>query len=120
MSKKYLISFFTILIIFIISVPLIEYHFFFNEQKAVQFDLKGTAQEFIDGLSKQPHQNAQSMQKIVSKFTVLMQKDLDNYSLNHKAQIFVSAAVISGLPDITNEIKAELFDQLSKDQRGNQ
>lgn len=112
-NKFFILSFIGLLIIL---VPYVENKILDSHESFVQFDMKGTTQEFVNGLATQKI-TAKETQAVVKRFTLAMQKDLQDYSFKHHAVILVSAAVISGLPDITNTIKAELVDQLGSSKK---
>lgn len=111
-NQRYFLSV-VVLGIFILITPLLEYILFLKPPVIVQFDLKGTTQTFVDSLSVHPISTADS-QKETQYFVKSLQSTLNIYATSHHAIILVSPAVMTHVPDITNEIKADLVDQMSK------
>ncbi|MCS5452312.1 type-F conjugative transfer system protein TrbI [Enterobacter huaxiensis] len=73
----------------------------------VSFDMKATVDQFTEQATEKGYDEAE-MGLMTNRFTFSLNRALEDYQREHDATILVRAAVVSGVPDITDEIQHDI------------
>lgn len=83
----------------------------FSEPKTVVFDMKNT----IDAFQQQTAQmqlTKEALEGVTKRFGDALDTSLRQWQEKHHALVLVKGAVVSGVPDITTEIQADIARQM--------
>jgi conjugal transfer pilin signal peptidase TrbI len=78
----------------------------------VTFDMKGTIDRFTEQMSAQDS-DEKTTRMLTTRFTATLNAALKQWQEKHDALILVRPAVVSGVPDITPEIQADIAQGMS-------
>ncbi|WP_263071034.1 type-F conjugative transfer system protein TrbI [Enterobacter huaxiensis] len=73
----------------------------------VSFDIKSTVDQFTEQATEKGYDEAE-MGLMTNRFTFSLNRALEDYQREHDATILVRPAVVSGVPDITDEIQRDI------------
>lgn len=73
----------------------------------VSFDMKATVDQFTEQATEKGYDEAE-MGLMTNRFTFSLNRALEDYQREHDATILVRPAVVSGVPDITDEIQRDI------------
>lgn len=79
----------------------------------VSFDMKATVDLFTEQATEKGYDEAE-MELMTNRFTYSLNRALEDYQREHDATILVRPAVVSGVPDITNEIQQDIGRQMAE------
>ncbi|WP_299569603.1 TrbI F-type domain-containing protein [uncultured Shewanella sp.] len=83
---------------------------FLFHAEIVEFDINGTITTFKQNLSQSQLSDEKRISEI-KRFTQTLDKTVTQYAIEHHV-VVVSDAVVSGAPNVTQEIQKQLFDNL--------